>query len=56
MEHPLVPIAYKRWRDLPREAVLAEMAILFHLAVKIEDVIALDRMTARARSRAQQEG
>jgi hypothetical protein len=47
MEHPLVATAYRRWRTLPRDVVLSEMAVLFHLAVKIDDVAALDRPAIR---------
>jgi hypothetical protein len=43
-EHPLVAVAYQRWSQLPRLTVLAEMAILFHLAVQIDRVVALDRI------------
>lgn len=49
-EHPLVKIAYKRWSQLPRLTVLAEMAILFHLAVQIDDVVALDRIRRAAKA------
>lgn len=41
--HPLLAIAYKRWSKLPREIVLAEISALFHLAVQIKDVVALDK-------------
>lgn len=35
----IVKYAYDRWINLPYEDVLDEMAILFHLAVQIEEVI-----------------
>ena len=38
MNHPLVAVAFSRWRHLAVRNVLDEMAVLFHLAVKIEDV------------------
>lgn len=38
MSHPLVPIAFARWRRMDWQDVLNEMAVLFHLAAKIEDV------------------
>ena len=41
LEHPLVQAAYERWSRLPRETIMAEVAVLFHLAVKLDDVIAL---------------
>jgi len=34
----IVKYAYDRWQNLPYEEVLDEMAILFHLAVQIEQV------------------
>lgn len=48
-DHPLVPAAYKRWSQLPRLTVLTEMAMLFHLAVQIDDVVALDRIRRAAK-------
>jgi hypothetical protein len=47
-DHPLVAVAYSRWRDMPWKDVLQEMAMLFHLAVQIEDVRALDRSNRRS--------
>jgi hypothetical protein len=38
MSHPLVQVAFARWRRMEWRDVLNEMAVLFHLAVKIEDV------------------
>jgi hypothetical protein len=38
MSHPLVQVAFARWRCMEWRDVLNEMAVLFHLAVKIEDV------------------
>lgn len=40
--HPLAAVAYERWKHMPWEDVLREMAVLFHLAVQIEAVKALD--------------
>lgn len=38
MSHPLARVAFARWRQMDWQDVLNEMAVLFHLAVKIEDV------------------
>lgn len=46
-EHPLVRIAFRRWRRLPRDQVLTEMAYLFHLAVQIDAVKALAAQSER---------
>ena len=46
-EQPLVAIAYERWRDLPYKQVLDEMAVLFHLAVRRDDVRALEILQTR---------
>lgn len=37
-DQPLVAVAYERWRGLRWKQVLEEMAVLFHLAVKIDEV------------------
>lgn len=41
--HPLASLAYSRWKTMPRDDVMDEMAILFHLAVQLDDVIAIEK-------------
>lgn len=40
--HPLVSTAYARWKHLPWKQVIDEMAVLFHLAVKLDKVKSLE--------------
>jgi hypothetical protein len=47
MGHPLVSVAYERWRHMEWRDVLVEAAVLFHLAVKIDDVKLLDAMNTK---------
>jgi hypothetical protein len=40
----LLQQAYQRWRSMPHDQVLAEMAMLFHLAVLMKEVVAVERV------------
>ena len=40
----LLQHAYQHWHRMPYDQVLAEMAMLFHLAVLMKEVVAMERV------------